>query len=256
MTTTDYRTKAEKDAAERFPRDTANHVMTVLHDDGLYRHLRFAAPGYGAYWFDLITLPNSLVFRGDGESFVFTILGTDDLFTLFRRTAHKGSINPGYWSEKLSSERDAATDYSKDLFDEQVATDLVEAEKTWPGVTEAWTEHVGEWSDYNTEYESEARRALDDFEFDKSFSATCSCGKKDGPTDSYSAAMDWEKRHAPTPSKTHKTSIRQESFYFSDTGEWDLRDYAWWFLWACHGIVSGIAQYDAAKAPAAEAVAS
>lgn len=208
----DYRTKAEKDAAERFPRDTAKHKMTVLHDDGLYRHLRFMAPTGGSfYWFDLITLPDSLVFRGDGESFVFTILRAGDLFDLFRRTSYKGSINPGYWSEKLSSERDAATDYSTHLFDEQVKTELAEAEKTFPGVTEAWNEHVGEWSEYNTEYESEARRALDDFTY-------------------------------------RPEGAKGERFQFHDTFEWDLKDYAWWFLWACHGIVWGIAQYDAAKA--------
>ena len=34
------KTSAEE-AAEAFARDTADHQMTVLHDDGLYRHLRF-----------------------------------------------------------------------------------------------------------------------------------------------------------------------------------------------------------------------
>jgi len=134
---TDYRTKAEKDAADRFPRDTANHQMTVLHDDGPYRHLRFMAPQRGAYWFDLITLPDSLVFRGDGESFVFTILRAGDLFDLFRRTSHNNGPNPDYWSEKLSSERDAATDYSEHLFNEEVNKELAGAEKDWPGVTAA-----------------------------------------------------------------------------------------------------------------------
>jgi hypothetical protein len=27
--------------AERFTRETAGHTMTIAHDDGLYRHLRF-----------------------------------------------------------------------------------------------------------------------------------------------------------------------------------------------------------------------
>jgi hypothetical protein len=31
------------DIATRFAKDTATHRMTVLHDDGLYRHLRFEA---------------------------------------------------------------------------------------------------------------------------------------------------------------------------------------------------------------------
>lgn len=247
---TDYRTKAEREAADRFPRDTAKHEMTILHDDGLYRHLRFANPKYSAYWFDLITAPNSLIFRGDGESFVFTVFGTDDLFDLFRRTSYEGSINPGYWSEKLSSERDAATDYSQHLFDAEVVKELAEAEKDWPGVTDAWNTHVGEGSEYNTEYESEARRALDDFEFGKTFIAKCSCGDRSPAVDAYYDAMRLEKQLKQEPGDDHKTSIEQASFQFHDAHEWDLRDYAWWFLWACHAIVWGIAQYDAAKTPA------
>jgi len=33
---------------------------------------------------------------------------------------------------------------------------------------------------------------------------------------------------------------------FSDTWEWDLRDYTWPFLWSCCAIRWGIAQYRAA----------
>lgn len=32
-------------AKEHFDQATIEHEMTVLHDDGLYRHLRFAKPG-------------------------------------------------------------------------------------------------------------------------------------------------------------------------------------------------------------------
>ena len=37
----------------------------------------------------------------------------------------------------------------------------------------------------------------------------------------------------------------------SDIWEWDLRDYEWSFLWCCHAILLGIAQYDAARAAVA-----
>lgn len=244
MTTTDYRTKAERDAAERFPRETVGFEMTVLHEQGLYRHLRFARKGgsYCEYWFDVITTPHALIFKGDGESYVFSVHPTVDLFDLFRRTAKPAAINPGYWSEKLTSMRESATDYSMDLFEQQVAEALAEGEKHYPGVTEAWNEHVE--SEFNTEYEPEAQRALNEFEFGKTFTAKCSCGKEGDPTELYSAAMAWEEEHAPTPSDDHKTSIRQDSFQFYDTWEWNLRDYDRWFLFACHGIRWGIARYD------------
>ena len=45
---------------------------------------------------------------------------------------------------------------------------------------------------------------------------------------------------------------KDPDFQFQDVWEWNCRDYDWWFLWACHGIVWGIAQYDEAKAVVAE----
>lgn len=40
---------------------------------------------------------------------------------------------------------------------------------------------------------------------------------------------------------------------FPDPWEESFEDYSWEFLWACHAIVWGIAQYDAARKPAAVA---
>lgn len=200
----------EQTIAERFKRETAKHEMTVLHDDGLYRHLRFRAPEFGCYWFDLITAPGVLIFRGDGESFVFSRL--TDMFEFFRGPV--GRINPHYWSEKLTSDRDSVMKYSQDLFNQQVADDLKAAEKDYPGVAKAWDEKVnGFLAEYNTEYEHDARAALNDFEYRPK--------GDDG-----------------------------EPFRFQDTWEWDLKDYHWWFLWSLHAIVWGIAQYDAARVPA------
>src|SRR3954466_1726422 len=102
--------RAVADSAVRFVKDIGPHVrgfgrtptrpheVTVLHDDGLYRHLRFRSPDHSAYWFDLITVPGCLIFRGDGDSFVFS--RTEDMFGFFR-SSREGSINPTYWSEKL-----------------------------------------------------------------------------------------------------------------------------------------------------------
>ena len=43
-------------------------------------------------------------------------------------------------------------------------------------------------------------------------------------------------------------SFEHKGFQFHDAREWEFRDYDWWFVWACHAIVWGIAQYDAVKA--------
>jgi hypothetical protein len=119
--------------AERFARETEHHELTVLHDDGLYRHLKFKQPGNSAYWFDLIT---------------------------------------------------------------------------------AWDEHAAEDGlDYDVSYEESARQALNDFEY--------------------------------------AVEEHDSTFRFTDTWEWDLKDFDWWYLWACHAIVWGIAQYDTARRPVA-----
>ena len=94
--------------AERFARETAKHRMTVLHDDGLYRHLRFTEMHLcndaewrttnGFYWFDLITWPGSLTINGDCGTYTFSRI--TDMFEFFRGYG----INPQYWAEKVQGE--------------------------------------------------------------------------------------------------------------------------------------------------------
>lgn len=188
------------DVRARFARETAEHEMTVLHDDGLYRHLHFRRPGSSMYWFDLITVPGTLVFQGDGDAFTFRRI--EDMFDFFRGPV--GRINPGYWAEKVTDGRDRLMKYDQGIFEARVKETFVEAARNRevpPGTGKALRRDV---LDQDIHHEHDAHEALADFE--------------------------------------HK------GFKFFDTWEWDLRDYDWWFLWALHGIVWGIAQYDAARA--------
>lgn len=153
------------EAAARFARETAGHQMTVLHDDGLYRHIRFANPksGWGFYWFELITVPGSLIFRGDGESFVFS--RSTDMFDFFRRSSWKGGINPQYWSEKLTSDRDSVMKYDEKLFERQVKQHVVEAIRNGDaprGIGAEVTREIFEWGDIT--HEAGARAELESFE--------------------------------------------------------------------------------------------
>lgn len=192
----------EKATAERFRRDTAEHVMTVLHADGLYRHLRCARPESSMYWFEVVTWPGALALRGDVDGRpVFSRL--DDMFQFFR--SGNGRINPQYWAEKLG-DPSAVESYSEDRFKEYVNEALAEAEAEYPGVTAAWADHM-EW-EACADFEDQARSALRDFEF--------------------------------TPDGAEGV----EPFRFEDTWEWDLTDWSWSYLWACHAIVWAIARYD------------
>lgn len=232
--------------AERFSRETAGHEMTILHDDGLYRHLRFMNSKDSAYWFDLITVPGSLIFRGDGESFVFARL--KDMFGFFRsnpdRLTHR--INPGYWSEKLTSDRGSVNVYSQDVLAEVVAGHLEEAEEEWPGVTAAWAAHADE-DEVDLGFEETARQVLNGFEFGAKNVARCSCGDRIEVDGDAFLPADWRTAHPQGFGHAYKAE-RVPGFRFDETWEWHLKDYHWWFLWACHGIVTGIARYDAAKA--------
>ncbi|WP_054686485.1 hypothetical protein [Microbacterium sp. No. 7] len=80
--------------------ETEEHEMQILHEDGLYRHLRFQKPGTGIYHWDIITWPGSLAIRGDiGEGFIFT--RERDMLTWFDQNQAPGWIKPDYWAEKL-----------------------------------------------------------------------------------------------------------------------------------------------------------
>lgn len=187
------------DIAERFARDTVHHAMTVLHDDGLYRHLRFATPDSGIGWFELITWPGSLSIRGDlDHAIVFS--RSKDMFTFFRGK----TINPEYWAEKTADYGRSLQEYSTDIFRQHVTAEL---------------------QDFADENPAMAKIAMDEI------LAAIDAGEAD---------FEDHARELLRP--------REAKGAFSDTWEWDLTDWSWSYLWACHAIVWGIDKYDAAKA--------
>lgn len=85
---------------EQLLSEVDGHEMTVLHEDGLHRHLRFARPGTSMWHFDLVTWPGYLAMVGDiGDGYIFR--RTDDMLAFFDHGQPDGWINPGYWGEKL-----------------------------------------------------------------------------------------------------------------------------------------------------------
>ncbi|MET7923148.1 hypothetical protein ABZT43_03965 [Streptomyces sp. NPDC005349] len=198
--------------AARFARDTAGHKLTVLHDDGLYRHLRLEAQDGSGYRFDLHTSPNRLMFHGEVGTYIFSVWPTADLFRVFSESSVGDQPNFGYWMEKLAAWNEPAIQFSCDLFNKKVAGELAKAEGFFPGVTAAWESFAS--AEYNTEYEQVAWEALAAFE--------------------YLPEGQWG-----------------DAWRFRYTSEWKLDDYDWRYLWACHAALYGIAKYDAAKAVAA-----
>lgn len=188
-----------------FLKDVAEHQMTVLRDDGVHRHLRFANPRSSNMHFELVTWPNYLAYVGDMGSYVFSRL--EDMLVFFRtpqnyRSSEGGvlAINPCYWAEKLQAyDRAAGTkEYSEDLFRRCVLDCLADEESVSPELREAVEEEVLFYAD---DGEDAARRAAEDF--------------------------------------------KHGDFEFHDFWEVDLREYTGRYLWCCYALTWGIAQYDA-----------
>ena len=161
---TDQEARYERQRRQ-FVAETEHHELRVLHDEGLYRHLRFQAPGTGIWHWDLITWPGSLAIRGDiGEGHIFT--RADDMLRFFDHGQAEHSINAHYWAEKLDLGRRSVKEFSADLFvewckvnapridedealvdHEQVAIDLLDEH----GI-EYGHEDIESWQDYGNHF--------------------------------------------------------------------------------------------------------
>src|ERR1700677_95577 len=239
-----------------FAIDTAQHEMTILLDEGLHRHVRFMRPrpGSSSYWYELITVPHALIFRGDYESLVFS--RTEDMFGFFRSNPDRPAmrISPDYWAEKLTSDRGCVKRYDQDKF-EQIVKELtvaaIRAHSAPRGIGRAVREQI--LNDEDIHYEDGARRALDDFEFGAKNVAECPCGGRVEVDADLFIPASWRDQHPRGLGHPYKTD-HVPGFRFTDTWELDFKDFDHGYLWACHAIVAGIAQYDAAKAQAARPV--
>ena len=196
-----------------FDKDVANWSMEALHDNGLYRHLRFRMKTGGFRWFDIVTWPGKLVITGDCETFTFARL--EDMFEFFRQGGR--NINPGYWQEKICDGRDRARGFDWDRFRAEALAHFDEA-------TEEETD---------TELRTAAREDLES-ELD------------DTNPDLY-GAVQLLREYCYRPGGYQDPAYFQ--FDLSDSppdGEgWDFH-----YIWCCRAIVWAIAQYDAQKVTA------
>ena len=201
--------------AGRFKRATARHQMTVVRDEGLYRHLQFVNPTSPLYWFEIVTSPGQLVFSGDGASFVFRLTG--DMFEMFRRSAESGSINATYWAEKCRTGN--ARSYSRERFEQHVWEQVAASEKYYRNLRDDVQAEIFDGDQFNVDYEADALMAV--------------LGYTGRFAVSRNAQGNWD------------------NFYFRGVHEWELKDFDWWFLFACYAISDSIVKYDATKAVSA-----
>ncbi|APC44863.1 hypothetical protein SEA_HUMPTYDUMPTY_68 [Arthrobacter phage HumptyDumpty] len=139
------------DVLDRFNRDVAGGVLTLVHDQGLYRHLTFRPRGGNFCWFDIITSPGQLTIRGDMGDYVFA-REPDMLRDFFHRY-----VNAHYWAEKVIAQdvHSPVRQYSEDKYRAQVLHDFWHAREGYtPAEARALWEEIrinGPLSDY-TDY--------------------------------------------------------------------------------------------------------
>lgn len=194
---------------DSFLKDVAQHEMSVLLDNEIYRHVRFSRPGTNCYSFELITGPGYLLYRGDMGCFEFERMY--DMFEFFssgRESYVKQGkvipINLNYWAEKLEAvssdgrnRTGAVKVYCPNMFRAAVMSYLDDAEAS-----------------------DEIREEV--FDLVLSFA--------DEEQDAYRAVHDFESSDG--------------SFRINDFWEADLTEYTYHYVWCCYAISWGIMKYD------------
>ncbi len=252
---------------ERFERDTAEHEMAVLHDDGVYRHVRFQQPGTSCYYYDLVTWPGHLAICGDMGDWTFSRIR--DMFEFFAGERQAAGINPSYWSQKLRGDRagrDISRRYSEDAlrahvidwFEQQAGLaaktgrvprwEAVQEMRRWRGArfTRRWRRRQL----LSREGEMPVGRAL---ALSRALETDVLCGGWEHDT-SYEEGAQAALRAFEFPNRDDVPFNAPCGIRIAEPWEWDLRDYDGSFLWACWAIRRGIERYRA-SAPAMAAAA-
>lgn len=229
-------TRANLAAGERFAATTPDHQLTVLHDQGAYKHLLFKKPGDWFYWYELIVWPGCLTISGDMGTWTFR--RDEDMLRFFRsnpdrQLGHDYRINASYWAEKLQggldNGRQAAQEYDPDLLADHLL-DLVRERAADAGLREddvdAVFEHldldlIRNFGEHNHAADEQADlEAARDYKHTQDF-----IHRDDAPDESperFVVSFDWDDIYDCGP----------------------FRGYDPRFLWCLHAIVSGIEQYD------------
>lgn len=229
----------EHDVKARFAVDTLHHELTVLKDDGMYRHLRMKPPAGepSEYWYDVITWPGSLAVRGDcGAELIFS--RDTDMLQFFRRRPGDDAINPQYWGGKTAT--GVPREYSENALRARLVEEFVGVARD-RGVPRGTGAALRELLREDLSDHREAMSLVAGFNHGFHYSAQCPCGERKETADFLHLAM-WKSNHVRHGSLTVR---EHEGFSFDDADEWDVSEYPQDFLWSCHAIVKAIAAYDA-----------
>lgn len=190
---------------QQFLRDVENHSLEILHDQGLYRHLRFNSADVTANYFEIMTWENHLSLTGEAGSFVFS--AKKDMFAFFRRGDGGITINPAYCSDKLIS------------IDQNIKFRHFDPQKFIDQVTLQFIL----WSDQNNDLAEPTIKAVWDEIETKVIAAVA-----EGQAQAYQAVKNFQ----------------HDAFQFEELLEVNTYTHNAKYLWCLYAICWGIQQYD------------
>jgi hypothetical protein len=238
--------------ARHFENDFAEATLKTQREDGLFRHIEFAAP-QSMNRLVLVTWPYNLLVAGSHGSYHFERYGpdTEDMFNWLRRLR----VDADSWASKLVNGHRSVREYDRERLVRLVKERVAEAVRDgWAprGLRAAVREEI--LDSHLLDNEGTALQLVSEFEHGVKYRSECSCGKGEDH-DSYSSAVCWNALTHKGKGDAHKVKIRRtEGFDFDDFTEWSIHKLSYHFVYQCHAAVWGIAQYDAArKAVAANA---
>lgn len=231
---------------QHFQRDFAEATLTVQREDGLFRHIQFAAPK-SMNRLVLVTWPYNLLVAGSHGSFHFERHGadTEDMFNWLRGIR----VEPDRWASKLVNGADSVREYDRDQLVQQVKTEVAEAVKEGAprGLRAAVREQILESDRLHSQ--DWAMQMVYDFEHGVTYRSECSCGASKDHDDRHDA-YTWEFYKHPVSrlDGEHEVKVREiGGFAFSDVGDWSIHKPNYHFVYQCHAASWGIGQYDAAR---------
>lgn len=153
-------------AKNYFDDDTADHEMTVLHDDGVYRHLRFKTPGTGMCWYEILTSPGLLTINGDMGTFVFS--RTHDMVSFFHGPLERTTpsrVNAGYWAEKVIAS-DGVMSFDEEAYRRTITEEFLDATRDATDEVKAQLWSDIEWELLSAGSLAEAQHNLSEWDSD------------------------------------------------------------------------------------------
>ncbi|MHA0510143.1 hypothetical protein [Enterobacter kobei] len=204
----------DDDVLKGFIRDVSSHTMTIITDDGFYRHLSFGRPGSSIYRFDLVTWPGYLCMTGDMGTWTFSRI--TDMFEFFGGAFERG-INPGYWSEKLEAGCGCPRDAIAKDWDEQAYCQRLDY-------------MLEEWCEEHTPGKGAPKDRIKEFHQQRERAEDIIRQMKEGCVSEMDAYAAY-------------TSVDDPDGVLADFWESTFMEWSTHYLWACYAILWGISRY-------------